>query len=90
MPLYTDANQGELGDCYLIASLGEIALQDPASIESMITSEGNGVYSVRFDVDGQADYVTVNTELAYFTGSQKEWSNKSALVFANGSPIGQR
>ena len=86
VPLYTDANQGELGDCYLIASLGEIALQDPASIELMITSEGNGVYSVRFDVDGQADYVTVNTELAYFTGSQ-EWSNKSALVFANGSPI---
>ena len=53
VPLYTDANQGELGDCYLIASLGEIALQDPASIDSMITSEGNGIYSVRFAWTGK-------------------------------------
>jgi len=86
VPVYTDANQGELGDCYLIASLGEIALLDPESIESMITSDGNGIYGVRFYVGGQPEYVTVNTELPYFSNGD-EWANGSTLVFANGSPI---
>jgi hypothetical protein len=85
-PLYTDANQGELSDCYLIASFGECALMDPSVIESMFTDNGNGTYGVRFYVDGKAEHVTVDMQLPYFTNNNV-WANGSALAFANGSPL---
>ena len=34
----------------------------------MITSNGNGTYSVGFYVNGQADYVTVNSQLPVMGG----------------------
>ena len=82
-PTIQDVNQGYLGDCYFVASLGEIALQDPSAIKNMISSNGNGTYSVRFFVNGQPDYVTVNSELPVMTGYQ--WANGSRLEFANGT-----
>ena len=51
----------------------------------MFTYDGNGVYAVRFFVNGQPDYVTVNTQLPYFTNGSV-WANGSALAFANGAP----
>ncbi len=61
-PEVTDIEQGDLGDCYFLSSLGAIAGKDPQAIESMIQSNGNGIYTVRF-YDGKApDYVTVNSE----------------------------
>ena len=80
-PTYQDVNQGYLGDCYFLSSLGEIALKDPSAIESMISSNGNGTYAVRFMVDGQPDYVTVNSELPVMSGYQ--WANGSTQEFAN-------
>jgi hypothetical protein len=62
-PSINDINQGDLGDCFLLASMAEVALQNPAIIESMITNNNNGTYGVRFYVDGSARYVTVNDEL---------------------------
>lgn len=82
-PSAADVNQGYLGDCYFASSLAETALKDPSAIESMISSNGNGTYSVRFYVDGQADYVTVNDELPVMSGAS--WANGSKLEFANGS-----
>src|SRR5271165_1615660 len=63
-PTMSDINQGYLGDCYLLSSLAEVANQDPSAIESMITNNGNGTYGVRFYVDDQARYVTVDSQLA--------------------------
>ena len=82
-PTYQDVNQGYLGDCYFLSSLGEVALKDPTAIENMISSNGNGTYSVRFFVKGQADYVTVNSELPVMGGYR--WANGSTLEFANGT-----
>ena len=82
-PTIQDVNQGNLGDCYFLASLGEVALRDPAAIENMISSNGNGTYGVRFFVDGQPDYVSVNSELPVMSGYQ--WANGSTLEFANGA-----
>jgi hypothetical protein len=59
-----DINQGYLGDCYLLSSLAEVAEQDPSLIESMITNNGDNTYGVRFFIDGTAEYVTVNDDLA--------------------------
>jgi Calpain family cysteine protease len=82
-PSYHDVNQGSLGDCWFVATLAEVALQDPSAIESMITNNHNGTYGVRFFVDGAADYVTVNKELP--TASAPLWENGSDLKFANGA-----
>ena len=71
-PDYLDVHQGNLGDCWLMASLAEVAARDPADIVSMFTAEGTtvengavvGLYRVRFfNSNGVAEYVTVNTEL---------------------------
>jgi hypothetical protein len=83
-PTYQDVNQGYLGDCYFLSALGEIALKDPSAIESMISSNGNGAYGVRFMVNGQPDYVTVNSELPVM-GAGYSWANGSTLEFANGN-----
>jgi len=83
-PSYHDVNQGALGDCWFLASIGEVALQDPSAIRSMITNNHNGTFGVRFFVDGAANYVTVNKELP-IVDDRSEWSNGSSLVFANGA-----
>ena len=62
-PSVLDEYQGEVGDCYLISSLGTIADTAPAAEENMIVPNGNGTWTVRFFDNGKADYVTVNNEL---------------------------
>lgn len=71
-PSYLDVEQGNEGDCWLIASLAEVAIQDPQAIKNMFTYDGTtkengttvGVYTVRFfNSGGVAEYVTIDTEL---------------------------
>jgi hypothetical protein len=85
-PSYLDVNQGYDGDCYFMSSIAEVALQDPTGIESMITNNGNGTYGVRFIVNGQADYVTVNDALPNLPTGYS-YANGSTLEFANGSTL---
>jgi len=59
-PAYTDMYQGQLGDCYLIASLGAIAKSSPAAIQNMFIDNGDGTWTVRYYYNGTADYVTVD------------------------------
>jgi len=82
-PSYLDVNQGYIGDCYFVAAIAEVALQDPSAIESMFTNNGNGTYGVRFEVNGKADYVTVNDALPNMP-SGYSFANGSTLEFANG------
>ncbi len=73
-PVYTDVEQGTVGDCWLLASAAEVAARDPGYITNMFTYDGTntvngatvGVYTVRFYApvgDGVPHYVTVDTEL---------------------------
>ena len=64
-PSMNDINQGYLGDCYLLASLAEVAKQNVNAIKSMFVDNGNGTYGVRFFENGVANWVTVNSSLAY-------------------------
>jgi hypothetical protein len=40
-PTINDINQGQLGDCYLLASLAEIAQDQPSAIDSMFADNGD-------------------------------------------------
>jgi hypothetical protein len=62
-PTYADVHQGIIGDCYLLASLGETALVTPSAITNMFIVNGDGTYTVRFYHNGAADYVTVDSQL---------------------------
>jgi hypothetical protein len=84
-PSYAAAYQGEVADCWLLASLSAVAARQPAQIESMFTFLGNsmengaevGVYRVRFfnkDNLTQAEYVNVDTE---FPGGGTAFDNVS-------------
>ncbi len=80
-PQITDINQGSLGDCCLLASLGAIALYDPQLIRDMFVDNGNGTFGVRFFVGGQPVYVTVNRYLPIFDGTANSNINKSANIW---------
>jgi Calpain family cysteine protease len=71
-PSYLDMEQGDVGDCWLDASLAEVAARDPSMITSMFTYDGTivdsrftvGFYTVRFyNAGGSPVYVEVDTEL---------------------------
>jgi hypothetical protein len=70
-PVFTDVFQGGVGDCTLMASLAEVAYRNPSIIQGMFIYDGTAqeggqtvnVWTVRFYHNGQADYVTVDSEL---------------------------
>ena len=72
-PQISDINQGSLGDCFFMSSLVTETEQDPSLIQNMIQSNGNGTYSVLFHVNGQDDYVTVNSQLLTFKNGYSAW-----------------
>jgi hypothetical protein len=77
VPVVTDVNQGQLGDCQLMASLAEVAYRDPDAIESMFSDNHNGSYTVRlFNYNThQPIYITVNDELPNGGGNFAQVAN---------------
>lgn len=80
-PLYTNVQQGNEGDCWLMASFAEVAARDPQAIRNMFTADGtateNGqtvsLYTVRFYTSaGVADSITIDNKLpsggGYYAG----------------------
>ena len=85
-PQMADVNQGKIGDCYLCAVLAEVAYKNPMAIESMITSNGNNTYGVRFYVNGTTQYVTVNNQLpnsgSLFLSGADQWAGLIEKAYA--------
>jgi Ca2+-binding RTX toxin-like protein len=73
-PSSSDVRQGNVGDCYWLASLGAVARKDPQRVRDMFTDNGDGTFTVRIYKNGHAEYVTVDTELPV---------NAGMFVFAN-------
>src|SRR5262245_38896293 len=74
-PQYTDVHQGAVGDCYFVATLGEIALRSPSAIQNMFIVNGDGTYTVRFLQNGVAHYVTVDNQLPTYYGGYFLYAN---------------
>jgi hypothetical protein len=63
-PLASDVTQGQIGDCYFMAALVNVASVESALIKSMITDNGNGTYGIRFyGANDDPVYITVNNQL---------------------------
>ncbi|MBM9521245.1 DUF4347 domain-containing protein, partial [Desulforhopalus vacuolatus] len=59
----SDVNQGSLGDCYFVTSMGAIAESQPQYIYEAFTENYNGIYGVRFFYEGEPIYTTVNASI---------------------------
>jgi hypothetical protein len=56
-----DLHQGDIGDCFLISSIGELALTHPSAITGMIHSNPNGTETVRLYTAGNGRLATFGT-----------------------------
>jgi hypothetical protein len=88
-PQETDVVQGWRADCYFLSTLAEIAMQNPSVIENSIIDNGDGTYTIGFDMAGgpapQWDFVTVNHMLpAYYqTDANGNPTGDPLFAFAN-------
>jgi Calpain family cysteine protease/Bacterial pre-peptidase C-terminal domain len=69
-----DIKQGQVGDCYYLATLSSIALEKPSYIQDMFIDNGDNTFTVRFFNSGVADYLTVDRFLP---------TSKGNLVYAS-------
>jgi len=85
-PSMSDINQGNLGDCFFLAPLAAVAAGNPSAIQSMIADNGNGTYGVCFTINGKADFVTVDDELAdggsVFNHGSDDWAGLLEKAYA--------
>jgi hypothetical protein len=82
---YTDVRQGTAGDCYLMASLAEVALLNPNAINNMFIVNGDGTYTVRFYRNGAAEYVSVDSYLPTNNSTGKLLYAGYGLSYTNSS-----
>lgn len=64
-----DIKQGQVGDCYYLATLSSIALEKPSYIQDMFIDNGDNTFTVRFFNSGVADYLTVDRFLPTSNGN---------------------
>ncbi|MCU0534488.1 MAG: pre-peptidase C-terminal domain-containing protein [Hydrococcus sp. Prado102] len=55
-----DVKQGQLGNCYYLATLSSIAQEKSSFIQDMFIDNGDNTFTVRFFNNNVADYVTVD------------------------------
>ncbi len=77
-PQYNDIQQGNLGDCYFMASLASMAAQNPNIVNQLVTSLGDGTYAVRFYRNNQAVYVRVDGDLPVYSGTSLAYARPAA------------
>ncbi|MGY2873407.1 hypothetical protein ACVW00_000597 [Marmoricola sp. URHA0025 HA25] len=66
-----DINQGEIGDCWFLASIAAEMTGDPDFVRNHMVANDNGTYTVTFYKDGKPVEVTVDSSVPY-DGSSAE------------------
>lgn len=84
-----DVSQGQVGDCYFLATLASIANEQPQYIQDMFIDNGDNTFTVRFFNKGVADYVTVDRFLpkanwgaAYANATSEMWVALAEKAYA--------
>jgi Calpain family cysteine protease/RTX calcium-binding nonapeptide repeat (4 copies) len=72
-PTKDDIFQGNVGDCYFMAKLSAIAMQEPEYIRKLVAPLGDGSFAVRFYRNGVEDYVRVDSDF---------WASGGTLKYA--------
>lgn len=62
-PVAGDINQGEVGDCYFLASLAAFAGVKPSVLTESAVDMGDGTYVVQFQSHGTNTFVRVNGDM---------------------------
>jgi Ca2+-binding RTX toxin-like protein len=73
-PAVTDINQGDVGDCWLLASLAAAANVTPNVIRQLVVDLGDGTYAVHTHdaLLNTDEYFRVDTDLPVFQNNQTE------------------
>lgn len=62
-PVFTDIEQGRVGDCYFMSALASIAKTAPDRIRQLVTDLGDGTFAVHFhNADGSDAVVRVDAD----------------------------
>jgi hypothetical protein len=62
-PVVGDVIQGQLADCYLLATFQSLAGENPVKLQSMAVDLGDGTYAVAFNSGGSSVYVRVDGDV---------------------------
>jgi hypothetical protein len=81
-PSMNDIRQGQVGDCWYLATLSAIAKVSPETIRQSITDLGDGTYAARFNnpSTGVEQYVRIDADLCTYT-----WSNTVQIYATSGA-----
>eukprot|EP01042_Synura_sphagnicola_P027374 gene27374-35355_t len=81
---YLQNQQGQIGDCWLVSSLDDMAAIAPSRLGSLIGNNGNGTYAVQFE-DGSSNnpvFVTVNSQVAsYGVSGPASWTTLAETAY---------
>jgi hypothetical protein len=75
-----DLHQDGLGDCFLISSIGELALTDPSAIQNMIKQNGDGTETVTLHTEANG-----KLPVPGYVGAFKTVTETVTNVFASNS-----
>jgi hypothetical protein len=83
-PVAADVNQGEIGDCYFMASLAAFANQRPQVLRNSAVDLGDGTYAVGFYSKGDPVYVRVNNSFSVggFKGFKFAYPGADGTIWA--------
>jgi hypothetical protein len=86
-PVYTDIQQGWIGDCYFLGGLAEVAFRSPAALRNMFIDNGDGTYTVRFLENGTPTYVTVDRYLPVDSRGQLPYAHTQRQAGSAGDKL---
>jgi hypothetical protein len=77
-PKESDINQGDVGDCYFLATLASVAKVDPKLIMKDIVANTDGSFTVKLDAGKTVDQVRVSAKLPVFADGELAYAGLGA------------